>query len=50
MNHELIRCENCRNHGRCKKERTAFKPWHIKGCIVEAPPKGGHGECEQKVK
>ena len=33
--HDFVRCEDCRNHGRCKKERTAFKPWHIKGCIVE---------------
>lgn len=32
--HVLIRCEECRNHGKCWKERTAFKPCHIKGCVV----------------
>ena len=23
--HIFVRCENCRYHGKCKKERTAFR-------------------------
>lgn len=34
-NHIFVRCEDCRNHGRCKKERTAFRIYHVKGCFVE---------------
>lgn len=29
------KCEDCRKSGRCKRERTAFKWFHIKGCMVE---------------
>ena len=33
--HIFVRCEECRNHGRCKRERTAFRHYHVKGCFVE---------------
>lgn len=33
--HIFVRCANCRNHGRCKRERTAFRHYHVKGCFVE---------------
>ena len=33
--HIFVRCANCRNHGRCKRERTAFRIYHVKGCFVE---------------
>lgn len=31
--HVLIRCEDCRHHGKCWKE-TRFKSYHVRGCVV----------------
>lgn len=34
-NHIFIHCHECRNHGRCRKERTFSGTCYVPGCIIE---------------
>ena len=32
--HTYIRCEDCRNHGKCRREKSIPR-YMVKGCMVE---------------
>ena len=40
--HTYIRCEDCRNHGKCRREKS-IPSYYVKGCMVEVK-----GEKEKK--
>ncbi|MBO6031955.1 MAG: hypothetical protein J6Q22_10980 [Prevotella sp.] len=38
-NWTYLKCEDCRKQGRCERELTAFRWFHVKGCMVEVKEK-----------
>ena len=38
--HTYIRCEDCRNHGKCRREKSIPR-YMVKGCMVEVKDEMG---------